>query len=371
MIYLNNAASTYPKPECVNNALIKNFTNLSSSNRSLSFQDPLKECREIIGDFLNVKSEDIIFTSGCTMALNMAILGFPFELEDEIVISSIEHHALLRPILKQVEKYKLKLHIIPCPEGVFDIYKFQEIMNTCKIRLVAMTYASNVLGNILPITKIAYTAKIKNATMLVDCAQGIGYTNLVMKNIDIAGFPAHKGLYGPTGVGVLYVKEHIKLKPLMTGGTGGDSGKYTIENIKVPSSFEVGTKPVFLIKTMCEGLKWVKLQGVQNIYDKEFTLYKYLLSKLKELDNIIIYGKHEEQHLAIISFNMVNVRCKVIENYLYEKHNIIVRAGFHCSSPTHDTIGTIRLGGTVRISLGYYNTIQDIDNLISALKNYN
>ena len=370
MIYLNNAASTFPKPDCVNKALLNNFTNLNASSRSLSFQNPLQDCRKTIGDFLQINPDNIIFTSGCTMALNMAILGFPFQKHEHIVITSIEHHALLRPMLKMMKKYDLVIHLISCKDGIFDMDNYLDIMNTYDVKMVAMTHSSNVLGNIIPISEISQIAHEKSATVLVDCAQAGGYLDIDFTHIDMAAFAGHKGFYGPTGVGFLYIRDSIKLTPITTGGTGGDSGKYEIVTIKTPSSFEVGTQPVFLIKTLCEGIKWVEKISVAEINKKELELYRYLLTAMQDMKHIKIYGEHSDNHLAIISFNVQDIKCKEIEKILFDKYQIIVRSGFHCSSPTHDTLYTIPLGGTVRVSIGYFNTKEEIDTLIKALNDF-
>eukprot|EP01091_Cochliopodium_minus_P017586 TRINITY_DN6930_c0_g1_i1.p1 TRINITY_DN6930_c0_g1~~TRINITY_DN6930_c0_g1_i1.p1 ORF type:complete len:392 (+),score=93.93 TRINITY_DN6930_c0_g1_i1:48-1223(+) len=377
-IFLDNAASSFPKPEIVYQTLDKEFRNYTSPKRGSSIssrcgKQRLEDARIIISGLFNITDHNrIIFTSGATHSLNMAILSYKWKEGDGILISSVEHNALSRPARKVAKEKGVNLFISPYKDDQpFDLEFCEELLKENKIRMIACVHASNVIGCILPIQKIGELAEKYKVHFLVDAAQSAGVLEIDVQkmHINMLALPAHKGLYGPSGVGALYIDKTVELNTFMEGGTGNDSGKHEMNPNTVPDSFEVGTIPSHLIMSFAEGVKWVTNETVQKIYDREMILLRRIFDGLSKIEHVKIYGsKNLEIKTAVISFFIENTVPSEVSTTLCDKYNIITRGGFHCAPMCHETLGTIEQKGTVRVSAGYHTTETEVDGFIEAVK---
>lgn len=378
MHYLDNAATSWPKPEQVYQTMDQSFRSLFSPKRGTAKAsrlgvNQLQQARETLAQLFNIpNAERISFTNGCTHSLNMAIQAFPWQAGDAIVISSVEHHAMSRPVRKIAREKGIEFYIVPYTDAnPFDLTVYEQLLQTRpNIRLVATTHASNVIGSVLPVSEIGRLARQYGKLYLLDAAQSAGVLPVDVQefNIDLLAVPGHKSLYGPPGVGALYVGENVALNTFLEGGTGGDSGKHEMYPT-LPDGFEVGTIPLPQILAMGEGVRWVQETGLSAIHKHETELLSLLLAGLREIPEVKVYGHQDvKRKTPVVSFNVLNHQPKSIGETLFDEHGIALRAGFHCAPMAHEAIGSIHLGGTVRASIGYYTQPEDIQALITALK---
>lgn len=382
MHYLDNAATSWPKPEAVYQTMDRAFRNLFSPKRGTAKAarmgaSQLGEARQTLARLFNVEDANrISFTSGCTHALNLAIQAFPWQPGDAVVMSAIEHHALSRPIRKMAREKGIAFHVVPYTDTLpFDLSAYEQLLKThANIRLVATTHASNVIGSVLPIEAIGKLAKQYGTTYLVDAAQSAGVLNVDVQaaGIDMLAVPGHKSLYGPPGVGALYVSENVSLNTFLEGGTGNDSGKHKMRAVP-PDGLEVGTIPLPQILAMAEGARWVQETGLSKIHAHETALLAELIAGLQSLPEVTIYGHTDvSAKTPVVSFNVKGHHPKPLGETLFDEFGIALRAGYHCAPMAHEAIGTLKPagepGGTVRASIGYYTKPEDIQALLSALK---
>lgn len=378
MHYLDNAATSWPKPEIVYQTLDQSFRSLFSPKRGTAKAarlgaGQLQTARETLATLFNIpQAERVIFTGGCTQALNLALQSFPWQAGDEVILSAIEHHALSRPIRKMAREKGIQFHVISyTDETPFDLAEYESLLKgRPNIKLVATTHASNVIGSILPVEQIGALAHQYNKPYLVDAAQSAGVLPVDVQkfHIDLLAVAGHKSLYGPPGIGMLYISENTRLNTFMEGGTGNDSGKHEM-HATAPDGFEVGTIPLPQILAMAKGAQWVQETGLSKIHHHETELLGHLLTGLQAMPEITIYGHTAlERKTPVVSFNVANRHPKEIGEILFDTYGIALRAGFHCAPMAHEAIGTIATGGTVRASIGYTTTQDDVDALLNALK---
>ena len=375
-IYLDNAATSFPKPKEVATAVYDFMVNNGTSSGRGSYKKAMQsdyivyECRKLIGKLFNFDNpKKVVFTSNVTDSLNIAMRGILKE-NDHVITSSLEHNAVWR-CLKTLERdINIKIDTVECSkDGITnpqDIKKY--IMKDTA--LIVFTQASNVLGTIQPIREIGAIARDHNIPFLVDSAQSAGAMKIDVKedNIDILAFTGHKSLLGPMGTGGLIINTDIDIKPLKAGGTGGDSA-YEYQPDYYPNHLETGTSNVSGIAGLREAIKFLNKEGIENIHNKEKELTKYALEKLETVKDIEIYGPKDcEKMLSVISFNIKDKRPEDVGSILDQKYNIMLRAGLHCAPTAHSVIGT-KERGTLRIGLGYFNEKEDIDKLVEALNN--
>ena len=373
-IYLDNAATSYPKPNQVAKSIYDFMVNNGTSSGRGSYKMAMKsdflvyETRKLIGELFNFKNpKNVIFTSNVTESINLALRGI-LKKGDHVVTSSLEHNAVWRT-LKTLEK-EINIEITKVPANEYGYTNPNDVKNSIKenTKLIVFTHASNVLGTIQPIKEIGKIAKENNILFLVDTAQTAGVLNIDINenNIDLLAFTGHKSLFGPMGTGGLIVNTDYEINPLKAGGTGGDS-KYEYQPEYYPNKLETGTLNVGGIVGLREGIKFINNETIDKIHKREKMLISYALKKLQEVENIKIYGpQNEEDTVGVISFNIDNISAEEVVYNLDMKHNIMVRAGLHCSPNAHELIGTKDIG-TVRVGIGYFNKFDDIDKLVFAL----
>ena len=375
-IYLDNAATSFPKPKEVATAVYDFMVNNGTSSGRGSYKKAMQsdyivyECRKLIGKLFNFDNpKKVVFTSNVTDSLNIAMRGILKE-NDHVITSSLEHNAVWR-CLKTLERdINIKIDTVECSKD--GITNPQDIKKYIKkdTALIVFTQASNVLGTIQPIREIGAIARDHNIPFLVDSAQSAGAMKIDVKedNIDILAFTGHKSLLGPMGTGGLIINTDIDIKPLKAGGTGGDSA-YEYQPDYYPNHLETGTSNVSGIAGLREAIKFLNKEGIENIHNKEKELTKYALEKLETVKDIEIYGPKDcEKMLSVISFNIKDKRPEDVGSILDQKYDIMLRAGLHCAPTAHSVIGT-KERGALRIGLGYFNEKEDIDKLVEALNN--
>lgn len=374
MIYLDNAATTYPKPEKVYDAVLDCMKNYCANPGRAGHKLAMRAAREIydarenIAKLFNIDNPmTIVFTNNATDSLNLAIKGV-VKKGDHIITTSMEHNSVIRPI-KSLEKDGIENTIVECDKDGF--LNADDIKNAIKknTKLIVTTHASNVVGTIVDIKSVGEIAKEKNILYLVDASQTAGVYDINVKdiNVDMIAAPGHKCLLGPQGTGILYIKEDLNVDILKEGGTGSRSEDLFQPDL-TPDKYESGTHNTPGIVGLNEGVKFILETGIDNIRAHEEELCQYMLDRLEEVPNIVIYGpKDSKKRAAVISINIPKIDSGEITFLLDSEYNIATRSGIHCAPLAHKTLGTIEQGA-VRFSLGYFNTKKDIDEAVKALK---
>ena len=375
-MYFNNAATTWPKPEIVYETVDECFRNLNSPDRTHSAEGvqstaTMQTCRSEVAEFFGIKNESrLVFLPSCTYALNLAILGQDCNPADKIIMSGLEHHAVSRPIRKLAREKGVEFKISPYVQNQpIDVDWIESELKTGKVKLVACTMAANVTGDILPSETLGRLCRQYGARYLVDTAQSAGILPVDVEdlNADFLTFAGHKGLFGPPGIGGLYVREGIELDTLAEGGTGKDSGKHAMSG-SFPSNFEVGTHNLLGITGLCSGVRWVKQAGLDSIRQHEHDLLIRFIERIREIPGIKLYGNEDlEQRTSVCSFVMNGISPQRVAAWLAENHGVATRAGYHCAPLAHETIGTLPGEGTVRFSFGFSNSIEEVDQVSAML----
>ncbi|MFI4897038.1 MAG: aminotransferase class V-fold PLP-dependent enzyme [Phycisphaerales bacterium JB059] len=376
VIYLNNAATTWPKPECVYEATDRALRAFGSPKRHSSAMsedepDQLEESRGAIARLIGAPDpKRLILQPGCTYALNLGIQGHDWRAGDCVVMSSLEHHAVSRPVRKLAAERGVEFVTVPyAPGAPFDLAFYEQTLKSKRVRLVACMMASNVTGEILPSAEIVRLAHEHGALCLLDGAQAVGIKpiDVAALGVDMLAIAGHKGLFGPTGAGALWVAEHVTLRTLAEGGTGGDSGKHGLPG-HVPADYEVGTQNLPAIAGAGAGASWLLEQGVERVNANEHALVERLIGGLSEIRGVTIYGGRDvSQRTAAVSINVDGVAPKRVSAALSDREGIVCRAGFHCAPMAHETIGSHPHGGTVRFSPGPFSTAAEIDAAIEGV----
>ena len=340
MIYCNNAATTWPKPEVVYQTVDSCFREMNSPLRTSSSEgkkctDLLQSTREKAAQFFGIQdSSNLMFTPGCTYALNQAILGLPWQAGDKIIMSGLEHHAVSRPVRKLAEEKKINFEVVPYKvDQPIDLNFLEEKLKAGGIKLVACTMGSNVTGDLLPVKDVISLARQHGALTLIDAAQAAGILpiNIAELGADMLAVAGHKGLLAATGVGVLYIKPGLTLSTLTEGGTGGDSGKHEMTT-SVPSRHEIGTHNLLSIASLGAGVDWIKETGMQKIREHEQALTNKFLSGLEKFEDITIYGtKNIDARTAAVSITFDTTTPQKVGTWLSDTHQVSTRPGFHCA----------------------------------------
>lgn len=377
LIYLDNGATTQ-KPQCVIDQIGHMYTSTNANiHRGVHFLSQQatelhEEARKTVARFINAKHErEIIFTRGTTEAINLIASSFCQEFchhQDEIIISTMEHHSNIVPWQLQTNSLKeIKLKVAPINEiGELDLDKLQDLF-TPQTKLLAITHISNVLGTINPIKEIVKIAHEHNVPVLVDAAQSIQHTFVDVQDIncDFLVFSGHK-VYGPTGIGVLYAKESwLEAMPPYQGG-GEMIATVTFEKTtynELPFKFEAGTPDYIGSTALASALNYISNIGIDNILTHENSLLDRATSQLLTIDGMQLIGT-ASQKASLISFRVDGTHPYDV-GMLLDKMGIAVRTGHHCAQPLMQALG---IDGTIRASFALYNTIEEIDALILALK---
>lgn len=363
MYYLDNAATTRRKPFLVYMNMLR-YTLISGGNAgrgdnklSLHGVNEIISAQDSAAELFGIEEpSNIIFTQNATYALNMAILG-TLKDKDHIVVTAMDHNSVLRPAAKwgrySVAKADKNGYVMP-----LDVRRCIK-ENTA---LVVCTHVSNVCGTVEPIVEIARTAHNAGALFLLDASQSAGSIGIDVNKtgVDMLACPGHKGLYGPMGSGILYIKDPEKVRAVITGGTGSES-ESILQPQSMPDKFHCGTLNLPAIAGLRAGIGFVLKEGAENIGKYENELNCIFRSELKNMQDVTVYGKGES---AVTAFNIGGFDSIKAASLLGEE--IIVRAGYHCAPLAHKALGTEN-GGAVRVSFGYFNTKKDVKRAVDAV----
>jgi len=374
-IYLDNAATSWPKPESVIKAM-NHFnesigSNPGRSGHRLSVESGriLYNTRESLARLFGVNDPlDIAFTSNITHSLNIAIYGL-LNPGDHVITTSIEHNSVMRP-LRDLESRGVEMTVIDCASsGIFDPQSISKHIKQ-NTKLIISTNASNVTGAIVPVAEIGNIAEEYGIPFCVDSAQTAGVldVNVEKAKISILCFTGHKGLYGPMGTGGLYIKKELvnKIRPLISGGTGSRS-EFEIQPDFMPDKYESGTLNAIGIAGLHAGIKFITSAGLENIYLKEKVLLKRFIDGISDNKKITIFGpESESDRVAVAAFNIDGIEPSEVAFKLDENYGILTRPGLHCSPSAHKTIGSFP-SGTNRVSFGYFNTVEEVDITVKAI----
>lgn len=374
MIYLDNAATSWPKPPQVTQAmsdiLKRGCANPGRAAHAMARQadDAVSHTRELLAEFFNINDPmRIVFMPNTTYALNAAIYGV-VKKGANVVTTAMEHNSVLRPLKTLESEGVISLKIIdPDKYGRVTIQSIKKILKH-GVNLFCMTLSSNVTGSIMPAVEAGKLCRTYGATFLLDAAQGAGVLPVDVENmnVDLLAFPGHKGLLGPQGTAGLYVREGINIEPMVQGGTGSFSDRLSQPEI-FPDILESGTLNVPGIVGLGKGITFIKDTGIENIQIKKQYLLKMLFDGLERENGITIYSPPSEQNSGILALSILDMDSSEIGYLLDKKFGICTRSGFHCAPLAHLALGTAGKG-LVRVSPGYFNDETEIDLTIKAIQ---
>ncbi len=365
-MYLDNAATSYPKPEIVYEAVLHAMRDVGASpgrggyRRSLEAGRIIFQARETVARFFSISdSSRIIFTQNATGALNLALQG-TLAAGDHVITTSMEHNSLLRP-LYALRNNGVELSIITAgSDGVVSVENIRQAVQA-NTRMIAVSHVSNVCGAIQPIRELAELCAETGAFFLLDAAQSAGYLPIDVEHlaIDLLAVPGHKGLLGPGGTGLLYVAPHVSLKPVIHGGTGSHSTAEDQPRV-VPDGFEAGTHNLPGIAGLRAGIEFILERGLAAGFEHEHALLNQAEQVLRNIPGVTIYGPSDPSaRCSVLSFTASGVDSTLLAAELDHGFDIAVRAGLHCAPMAHRTLGTFP-GGTVRMSPGWSTTREEI-----------
>ena len=371
MIYLDNAATTWPKPKEVAEAVAACIEAVPGRPGRGSHQGARQaariafEAREEIAALFDVDDATrIAFCGNATQALNTALFGL-LQPGDVVVTSSWEHNAVVRPLHVLEQKGVVIRKIPPTQEGPLDLTALEEALPGAKA--LVLTHASNVTGAILPLQEAAALAARHGCLVIVDAAQTAGVEEIkAFWGLHVIAFAGHKGLLGPQGTGGLYVAPQVSVKPLIFGGTGSRSEEREQPSF-YPDCLESGTLNTPGLAGLLAGVRFVRTTGMEKIRYRESELAEKLRTALRKMQGISMKGEKQGQlQTAVLSFTVEGIDSNVAALWLEEKAGIICRAGLHCAPWAHEALGTLETG-TIRLSPGYFNTDAEIEAAIKAL----
>lgn len=374
LIYMDNGATSFPKPPGVSRAMLHFLSDVGGSpgrsGHRLS-QEAARivfDCRESLAALFAVPdSRRIAFTLNATEALNTALLGLLRE-GDRVVTTAMEHNSVMRPLRDLVRSRGISLDVVSCDkQGRLDLDELQQALERGP-RLVAVNHASNVTGSVVPLERVGSLARSAGALLLVDAAQSAGVIpiDVVRDGVDILAFTGHKGLLGPQGTGGLWLGEGVEVEPLCRGGTGSNSELEEQPDF-YPDRLESGTHNAVGLAGLRVGVEFLRTTGVDVIAAHERSLAARLLEGLGALRGVTLYGPAAgEDRTSVVSFAIPGMAPSEVGFLLDEAFGVLTRVGLHCAPGAHRTIGTYP-EGTVRLSPGYFTTPGEIEKVLEAV----
>lgn len=378
-IYLDNGATSFPKPPEVSDAVYEYMTKVGANiNRggyqsAYTLEGVVFETRELLKDMFGASDcKNVVFTKNVTESINVVLKGF-LKPGDHVLCSSMEHNAVMRPLV-QLEKQGVSFDRIPANDkGELDLSKVLSMIKP-NTKAIVMTHASNLVGTINPIAEVGAIAHDYGIKMIVDSAQSAGVIPINMKemNIDALCFTGHKSLLGPQGIGGFILDEDMisLIEPIISGGTGSISHSEEIPDF-MPDRFEPGTMNLPGIVGLNAGLKWIDAAGMDNIAKHELGLTKRFIDGITPLEQaglVKIFGlRGTEGRVGVVSIQTLGIDCAEAAFRLDSEYGIMTRVGLHCAPSAHKTIGSFPTG-TIRFSFGNFNTEEEVDTAIRALE---
>ncbi len=373
MIYLDQAATSYPKPPEVIEAVCEALQHAGNSGRgahhlSLAASRLIFEARYEIADFLGAEDPSCIaFTANATESLNLALFGV-LNSGDHVITTELEHNSVLRPLYTLQER-GVEVTILPAnPQGLVDFSTLGVVVRP-NTRVLVLTHASNVTGNMVDIEHVGEFCREHDLLFIVDGAQTAGFYayDLRQSSIDILCFTGHKGLYGPQGVGGIYVKPGLALRPLKVGGSGIQTFSKTHPN-QMPEALEAGTLNLPGIAGLMAGVRYLKNVGLDMVSNRECELTGYFHKAVSQVPGVKVYGEFgASTRCPIVALNLCSVDSSLVSQLLAEEYNIYTRSGGHCAPLMHGALGTGELGA-VRFSFSHMNSREELDAAVQALR---
>lgn len=376
IIYLNNAATSWPKPDRVIEKMIWAATELQSTpgrgSAGIRCERAIFDVRETVAGFVGAPdSARIVFTCNATAALNLAISGL-LTPGNHVVTTSMDHNSVARPLARMEDNLGVEVTRIEADsEGKIAASSVLKAVKP-ETALVILTHASNVTGTIQPVDEVSKGLRSlgkEKPRLLVDAAQTAGVLpiNVMESDIDLLAVPGHKALYGPAGTGFLYLAPDLVLDPVLEGGTGGQSVSRRQPDL-LPERYESGTPNIPGIVALGEAVKFIEERGLPAIRRHETGLFELLIGGLKEMEGVILYGPCDPgQQVAVVSFRLEGMDPAEVGGFLEETMGIQIRVGLHCSPLSHRTIGSYP-EGTIRVSPGLFNTESDVHQFLEGIK---
>ena len=370
MIYLDNAATTYPKPESVYRAVdhvlrdVGGNPGRASHRMALEASRVVFEAREAVADFIGAPdSSRVVFTKNGTEAINIALKGL-IKPSDHVVTTTFEHNAVANT-MKSLEAGGVSVtRVRPGPGGVIDPADIESAITDDTV-MVSMVYASNLFGVLQPVEEVARICKAKSVLFMVDGAQVVGAfpVDVAALGVDLLAATGHKALFGPQGTGFLYIREGIEPPSLISGGTGDEANI-----LELPERLEAGTMNTPGIAGMAAGIKFIGVEGHANIRAREEALLSSILAGLGSIDGVSIIGELDaSSRVGLVSFNIEGRHSEDVGVILDNEFSVMVRCGLHCAPAAHREAGTFP-HGAVRVSPGYFNTDSEIDEFLEAVR---
>lgn len=370
MIYFDNSATTFYKPDCVKNAVYSAMSHLSANPGRASHALSIKTAsmvyfaRKAIAEEVGLDNPDrIIFTGSCTDALNLAILGSMRK--GHVITTVFEHNSVLRPLFSKAKDFSTEISIVKPNGDNIDVKSIEQLIRK-DTYMIIVNHVSNVTGHIAPLFEIGKLCKKYGILFLVDGAQSVGYNKIDMEenNIGMLAIAPHKGLHAITGFGILALSENVSLNPIRFGGTGTSSSEIT-QPTAYPEGFEVGTLPTIAIASLIPAIKWCEKNRLHN--DKRiFDISEIIINGLLNIPSISLYTPHKLRN-GIISFNIDGLSSADACDILSSQYDICVRCGLHCAPLVHKYLGTLSTG-CIRISVGCDNTFGEAEHLLCAIR---
>ncbi|MBM7557315.1 aminotransferase class V-fold PLP-dependent enzyme [Halanaerobacter jeridensis] len=375
MIYFDNAATTWQKPEQVYQTVDDVLRNKSGNPSRGSHQISLDASRVIfkvrkkLADFFNIQdSSQLAFTKNATESSNLIFKGF-LNSGDHVIISSLEHNAITRPLHRLEEEGVIDLTVVDTEQGSAEFLTRIKEAITPQTKLVALTHASNVTGNILPVAEVGDLLADKDTALLVDAAQTAGVVPIDIEQlkVDFLVFTGHKALFGPQGVGGFYFNDDFDLEPLLEGGTGGSS-KEKLNPDLYPDQYESGTLNTAGIAGLGAGIDFINQTTLTQIRKHEMRLLEKLTAGLQQISEIeLLTSQISEERVGVTSFRVQGIDAVTVGQLLNSEYQIAVRTGLHCAPLAHQSIGSYETG-TVRVSFSYFNTLVEVEEFLDALE---
>jgi cysteine desulfurase / selenocysteine lyase len=379
-LYLDNAATSFPKPRSVTDAMVRYATELGASAGRGAYREAVEtgalitECRRRLNRlFHGERPEHFVFTLNCSDGLNLAVKGLIDPREGgHAICTHIDHNSILRPLRAMEEYGHARVTRVPV-EGSTGLVDPDEIRRAIRpdTKLIAITHASNVTGTVQPIRQIGRIAHEAGIPFIVDAAQSAGHVPIDVQadGIDLLAAPGHKGLLGPLGTGFLYIRPGLetRLRPLKEGGTGSVSEQDRQPEF-MPDKYEPGSHNAIGIAGLSEGVKWMAEQTVEKLAAHDLDLVRTFLDGIRDIEGLTLYGPQGVKHrTGVFSIRMEGYDPHELATVLETSYGILTRAGIHCAPLAHEAIGTAATGGTVRFSFGPFVSKQDVSYATDAL----
>ena len=374
MIYLDNAATTRNKPDCVVEAVTHALRNLGNAARG-SHDSSLQSARTVFSARLSLAKlfhapgpEQVVFTQNATEALNMAIGGL-FSRGDHVITTDLEHNSVLRPLYRLEDEGIITLSVVPADRrGCIDYADFARMIRK-ETRAIVCTHASNLTGNLLDVEQVGIIARTHGLLLVVDASQtaGVYPIDMARMGISVLCFTGHKGLMGPQGTGGLCVAKGVNIRPFKVGGSGVHSYGRTHPR-EMPTRLEAGTLNGHGIAGLAAGVDFILETGMDVIRDHEMALAKRFHAGVKDIPGVTVYGDFSNwNRTAVVALNIGDQDSGAVSDALWEDYGIATRPGAHCAPRMHRALGTVEQGA-VRFSFSWFNAAQEIDDAIRAVK---